>query len=66
MKHYKSVEFSSNFRMQGPLNKRKAPLLKLYGDGSGVQVEQSTCSASERLQLTHRELVITVCLIYCK
>jgi len=27
MKHYKSVEFLSNFRMSGPPDKRKAPLL---------------------------------------
>ena len=30
MKHYKSVEFLSNFRRSGHLNKRKAPLLKTF------------------------------------
>jgi len=30
MKHYKSVEFLSNFRMQSPLNSHKASLLKTF------------------------------------
>jgi len=30
MKHYKSVEFLSIFRMSSPPHKRKAPLLKTF------------------------------------
>ena len=41
MKHYKSVEFLSIFRMSSSPNKRKAPLLKLSNDGSESAVYSS-------------------------
>ena len=37
MKHYKSVEFLSIFRMSSPPHKRKTPYWKLSGDGSAYQ-----------------------------
>ena len=37
MKHYKSVEFLSIFKMSSPPHKRKTPYWKLSGDGSAYQ-----------------------------
>jgi len=35
MKHYKSVDFFSNFRMSSRLYRCKSPYWRLAGDGSG-------------------------------
>jgi len=41
MKHFKSVQILSNFRMSSPLHKRKEPLLKTFWRRFCTNTQQS-------------------------